>query len=314
MSFTSAHKTKQNTLTTREIDVPLRLFLSDMVSEVVNKYGDEIVSIALFGSATTKEWIKGKSDIDFIVVVKHRDLKKDIENYLNKLILELDRKHDLQLVRTCSTYTRGPNPIVNLLYKVENTLLFGQPFFILSLDQIDFEKGTIADNRIRFVTSIFDSLSIFVAKMRQTGMVIYGKDLIGELRFSPSRFDKIRTAFAPLWIIVMSLFSFPIDELFSLNHSIKATTWACEDVLFAFNIPLSSTTEELDRIERIFNGHEKMDFSHAKKTMILKRKLVSKGDVSKGFVAKYILQTILFVLTLYHGASQLARTRLDMRA
>jgi len=289
-----------------EIDEALRLFLHDMVSEVVNKYGDEIVSIALFGSATTKEWVRGKSDIDFIVVVKHRNLKKDIENYLNRIILELDKKHDLQLVRTCSTYTRGPNPIVNILYKVESTLLFGQPFFILSEDQIDFEKGIIADSRIRFVTSIFDSLSIFIAKMRQTGVVIYGKDLIRELRFSPSTFDKIRTAFAPLWIIVMSLFSFPIDELFSLNHSIKATIWACEDVLFALNIPLSSTTEELSRLERFFNRYKKVDLSHAKKTVVLKRKLVSKGDVSKGFVAKYILQTILFVLALYYSASQLA--------
>ena len=297
-----------------EIDEQLRLFLNDMVSGVVNKFGDEIVSIALFGSATTKEWIRGKSDIDFIVVVKHRNLKKDIENYLNRLILELDKKHDLQLVRTCSTYTRGLNPFANILYRIESALLFGQPFFILSLDQIDFEKGIIADSRIRFVTSIFDSLSIFVAKMRQTGVVIYGKDLIRKLAFSPSTFDKIRTAFAPLWIIVMSLFSFPVDEMFSLNHSIKATIWACEDVLFAFNMPLSSTTEELGSLERIFNRYEKVDFSHAKKTVLLKSKLVSRREVSKGFVAKHILQTILFVLTLYHSASQLARTKPNMQA
>lgn len=291
------------------IDEALRLFLKDMISSVITEYGDEILSIVFFGSATTKEWTRGKSDIDFIVVVKHRKQKKAVENYLHRTILKLDSKYDLQLIRTCSTYTRDTNPIINLFYKVESFLMFGRPFYVLSVDQIKLEKGIIADARIRLATFIFDSLSIFVAKMKQTGSVVYGRDLIKELRFSSSRIDKIRTALAPLWLIMMSLISFPINAVFSLNHSIKATIWACEDVLFAFNVPLSSTTEELGILEEMFNKYKKMDFSHARKTVILKRKKISKTDVSKGFVAKYILQTMLFVLALYYSACLLAKSK-----
>ena len=292
-----------------QIDSRLRGFLKDMVLETVQKYSDEIVSIALFGSATTREWVKGKSDIDFIVVVAHEDKRRAVEDSVYKILLRLDRKHELQLSKTCSTFAKHQSPIINLFYKVENALTFGIPFFVFSLNQIAFGKGTIIDGKIRVVTTIFDPISIFLAKMKHTGITIYGKDLIKEIRFSNSKLVKVRIALAPFWLLVMSLLSFPVDEVFSLKHSIKATVWACEDVLFALDFPLSNTANEVALISRIFAKENSVDLTHLRKTIALKSRPVSTKDISKGQIGRYIVSTILFILTLYHSAAKAFSTR-----
>lgn len=289
------------------IEGPLRNFLEEMISKIVREYGMEIVSIALFGSAATKEWMRGRSDIDFIIVIAHEKKRQAVENSMNRILLELDRKYDLQLARTCSTFVKHENPLVNFLFKLENVLMFGRPFFVFSLDQIAFEDGTIEDSKIRLVTTIFDPLSIFLAKMKQTGTTIYGENFIDQIKFSTSAIDKIRIAIAPLWLVVMSLLSFPLDELFSLKHSIKATVWACEDVLFALDIPLSTCANEASVIAGIFGKGTGLNLSHLEKTIALKRARSSEHEPSKGFVAKYILSTILFILTLYYCTGNVVR-------
>jgi predicted nucleotidyltransferase len=288
------------------IEGSLREFLEEMISKIIREHGTEIVSIALFGSAATKEWVRGKSDIDFIMVIAHEKKRQAVENSMNRILLELDSKYDLQLARTCSTFVRHKNPLVNMLLKLENVLMFGKPFFVFSLNQIEFEDGTIEDARIRVVTTIFDPLSIFLAKMKQTGTTIYGENFIDEIKFSTSSIDKIRIAIAPLWLVAMSLLSFPLDETFSLKHSIKATVWACEDMLFALGIPLSSCANEASIIADIFKDTG-LDLSHLEKTIALKRAKFLEHEHSKGLIAKHILSTILFILTLYYCTSNVVR-------
>ena len=296
------------TLELTRVERHLRDFFEDMILKIVQEHGTEILSIALFGSAATKEWVRGKSDIDFIVVVAHENKRQVVENSINRTLLELDRKYDLQLVYTCSIFVKHKNPIVNFLFKIESMLMFGRPFFVLSRNQISFEKGAIADTNIRLVTTIFDPLSIFLAKMKQTGITIYGENLINQIQYSASALDKTRIALAPLWLVIMSLLSFPFDEQFSLQHSMKATIWACEDVLFALDIPLSTTANEASTVASIFGKDKHIDLTHLKKTIALKSTKFQEGNPSRGFVARHILSTILFILTLYYRASVVVRT------
>ena len=296
-----------NTIGLSHVDTSLREFLADMVLKIAQKFNDEIVSIALFGSAATKEWIKGKSDIDFIVVTKHKDMKKVVEDSINVILQDLDRKHCLHLVQTCSVFAKRKNPILNFFYRLESALMFGKPFYVFSLDEIAFDKGTISDSKIRLVTMIFDPLDIFLAKMKQTGVTIYGRDLLEEIRFSVSTISKIRIAAAPLWIVLMSLLSFPVDEVFAIRHAVKATVWACEDMLFALDFPLSTARQESRQIEDIFRTR-KVNLGHLRRTMVLKSALITEMETSKGFVARYIFSTIAFILTLYCETSHIART------
>lgn len=286
------------------VDPMLKQFLKDLVSEMIQDYNDEIVSIALFGSGATKEWIKGKSDIDFIVVIKNENLKKRVEDSTDKILISLDKKHKLKLAQTCSTFVKHRNSLVNFLYRLEDLLTFGKPFFVFSLKEIEFEKGTIANARVRFITSIFDPLVIFLAKMKQTGVTIYGQNLIEKIHYKASHIKKIRIAIAPLWILFMSIISFPLDHQFALNHAIKATFWACEDSLFAMDRPLSNTENETNMILDIFG--ESINITHLKLTVTLKHKNNGK-IITKGFVAKYMLNTIGFISRLYFKTSQVIK-------
>ena len=284
-------------------------FLDDFVSGLTKEYGTELVSIALFGSAATGEWVLGRSDIDLIIVIGHESLRGTVEDYINNLILELDRKHGLQLSQTCSVFARHNNFIINFFHKTEGLLMFGKPFYVFPLDQIAFEKGTVSDAKIRFVTGVFDPLSIFLAKMKYTGITLYGQNLIAKIRFSNSPLTKIRVALAPLWLVAMSLLSFPFDESFALKHSMKATVWASEDMLFALDIPLSSMAQEVQTFIEIFAKNKTINVDHLIKTVSYRSRKTSDIHLSRGFVAKYILSTILFILTLYYETILAIRRR-----
>jgi len=52
----------------------LKSFLDEMVEAVTSEFPNQIISIVLFGSATTGEWIRGKSDIDCIILIKNRKM------------------------------------------------------------------------------------------------------------------------------------------------------------------------------------------------------------------------------------------------
>jgi predicted nucleotidyltransferase len=250
----------------------------------------------LFGSAATNEWNRGKSDIDFIVVVKEKNSRKRIEIFINGLIISLDKKYNLELIKTCSTYVKRKNPFVNLFFRIEDAVTFGKPFFVFSLNQIKFEHNTIKDSRINFISLIFDPLVIFLAKMKQTGKTIYGRNLISEISYNATGLEKVRVAFAPFWVLVMSIISFPFDENFSLKHSIKATLWACEDILFALDCPLSSVTKEVALIKKIFGTT--IDLDHVLLSMKIKQ-LNRDFYFTKGFIAKHIIKTTLFIIKLY---------------
>lgn len=285
---------------TIKADKLLRLFLEELILEIVTKFNHEIVSIALFGSAATGEWVKGESDVDFVVVIKHHALRRTVEDYVYGLLLKLDRKYALSLIKTCSIFARHKNPIISLIYKIESLFMFGRPFYVFSIDQIHIEKGTVSGAKIRFIAAIFDPLSIFLAKMKQTGVIIYGENLIERIRFSNSKFVKARIALAPLWILVVGVLSLPLDEMFALKHFMKATLWACEDVLFALDMPLSTYRKEICTLEGILNKNNYMNLNHARRTIALRNHMTNEKDISKGFVAKYALYTLFFIFRLYY--------------
>ena len=91
-----------------EIQNPkLKKFMEEITDDLVEKYPEEIISFILFGSATTGEWIQGKSDIDCIIVIKNKKLCQEVEDYLNCRLIELDSKYHLQLADTCTKIGRA---------------------------------------------------------------------------------------------------------------------------------------------------------------------------------------------------------------
>ena len=284
----------------------LHRLLDELVMCTITRYKDLITSIVLFGSATTSEWVRGKSDIDCIVLIKDRDRLKEIEQFLYDVLLELDEKYDLRLSETCTVYKKTQNHALNAILRMEKFSMFGRPFYVLAEDQIDIANARITstDNLKVYVgTHVLASINMFFHRIKSTGVVLYGKDITKEFPNKIPGLEKFKASLNALLLLSMSVIIFPIDFRFAFQHAIKANFWACDNTLFALEKSLSDTESEVSEIERIFSDSSKtLDLEHLQ--MSIQYKKQESINVSKQFVLKYILKTMWFIIVLYYKTLQ----------
>lgn len=279
-------------------NLQLKSFLGELVSELVGEYPDEIVSFVLFGSATTGEWIRGKSDIDCMVIIKNEKLNDEIENYLSDLLLTLDAKYDLKLSDTCTSYKKTDNMVLDLIFKTENKMMFGQPFYVVAQDQLDLNNFKIRkDLKTELGARTIASLGLFLHRIKNTGIILYGKDIRDEIPQTVPVIEKVKASFNAMLLLLMSFVIFPYSPKSAFSHAVKANFWACNDVLFAFDKPLSTTRQEVKEICTIFDKSE-VDSNHLMLSLEYKK---TKDDMSmkKIFVMSYMLKSTKFVYGLY---------------
>ena len=284
---------------TRDMSIKslLRPFFKELVSDVTLKFPNQIVSIVLFGSATTGEWIRGKSDIDCIVIIKEKKYCQKIEDYLNGLLLELDSKFNLKLSQTCTSYKKTHNLALDLIYKAENKMMFGKPFYVVSQEQLDLSGYKIRkDLSVEIGTRTIASLGLFFHRIKNTGVILYGKDIRQEIPETVPSLEKIKASFNAMLLLMMSFVVFPFSLNSAFSHAIKANFWACDDVLFALDRPLSDTKQEVNDICSIFESE--IDKEHLLNSLEYK-KIKENLEIKRGFVFQYILKSTKFVYGLY---------------
>jgi len=283
------------------IDETLKKFLDEIVMLTVKEFPNEIVSFILFGSATTGEWIRGKSDIDCIILIKNRNMTKVVEEFLNELLLKLDSKYKLNLSETCTIYKKTQNPALNLILKTESMMMFGRPFYVLSEDQFDLKNAKIRhDLKIQIGLSVIASLNMFLQRIKNTGVILYGKDIRKEISESIPRIEKIKASFNALLLLLMSFVILPLEPKIAFSHAVKANLWACDDVLFAFEKPLSTTSKEVQEIKKMFENSD-LELNHLDEALKYKRR-INIQNLNRWFVLKYTLKSIGFVFDLYFQA------------
>ena len=289
----------------------LRCLLDDLVDDVVTRYSNQIVSIVLFGSATTSEWVKGKSDIDCIVLIKNKNLVKEVEQYLYETLIRLDAIYHLKLSETCSPYKQTQNNALKLILQLEKFSMFGRPFYVVSEEQIDIPNAkitTLDDLKIYVGTHVLASINLFFHRIKSTGKVLHGKDITQEFPNSIPNLEKFKASFNALLLLSMSLVLLPIDFRFAFQHAIKANFWACDNVLFALEQPLSNTSTEVKEIKKIFSGPSDcddylVDVSHLQLSLKYKQNSTVE-NLSRIFVLKYIFKTAKFISKLYFQTLQ----------
>lgn len=276
----------------------LKEFMEELVAYLTNRYPDEVVSFVLFGSATTGEWIRGKSDIDCIVIIKNKKLCKEIEKYLTDLLLTLDAKYDLKLSETCTSYKKTDNPALDLIFKTENKMMFGQPFYVVAQDQLDLKKFKITrDLKTDLGARTIASLGLFLHRIKNTGIILYGKDIRKDIPKIVPVIEKVKASFNAMLLLMMSFVIFPYSPKSAFSHAVKANFWACDDVLFALDKPLSTTKQEINEIFTIF-GKSEIDSEHLLRSLQYK-KTKDDMEMKKGFVMRYMLKSTRFVYGLY---------------
>ena len=269
-----------------------------MVAKLIQKYPKEIVSFILFGSATTGEWIRGKSDIDCIVIIKNKKLCQEVENYLNETLLELDAIYERKLAEICTSYKKSDNFALDIIFKTENKMMFGQPFYVVSEDQIDLKGFKIRkDLKIEIGTRTIASLGLFLQRIKNTGIILHGKDIRQEIPDTVPKLEKSKAFFNAILLLGISFVILPFSPRQAFSHAIKANFWACDDVLFALDKPLSNTKQEIKEICSIF-GKSEIDLDHLYKSLEYK-KTKDVIEISFGSALRYVLKTTRFVYTLY---------------
>ena len=279
----------------------LKQFMEELVSNLAEKYSEEIVSFVLFGSATTGEWIRGKSDIDCIVLIKNRNLCEEIEKFLNNLLLDLDKKYDLKLADTCTSYKKTKNFALDIIFKTENKMMFGKPFYVVSQDQLDLKGFKIRnDFKIEIGTRTIASLGLFLQRIKNTGIILYGKDIRKEIPNTVPVLEKIKSFFNAMLLLMMSFIIFPFGIKYAFSHAVKANFWACDDVLFVLDKPLSNTKQEVKEVCLLF-GKSAIDSEHLYQSLEYK-KIKDSMELDRSFVFRYILKSTKFVYGLYAKA------------
>ena len=289
----------------------LYCLLDDLVNDVTQKFKNQIISIILFGSATTSEWVKGRSDIDCIVLIKDKTYVTEVEQLLYCKLLELDKIYGLKLSDTCTSYKKTPNNILNILLRLEKFSMFGRPFYVVSEDQIDIANARITvldDLKIYVGTHVLASIHLFFHRINSTGKILYGKDITKDFPSKISNLEKFKASLNALLLLTMSMIIFPVDSRFAFQHAVKANFWACDNVLFALEKPLSNTKSGIDEIKKIFsetstNTDYPIDMNHLSMSMRYK-KYPNVDNLSNSFVFKYILKTTKFVGVLYYKTLQ----------
>ncbi|MGI9565449.1 MAG: nucleotidyltransferase domain-containing protein [Nitrosopumilus sp.] len=287
----------------------LYMLLDDLVERTTVQYKNQIVSVVLFGSATTSEWVRGKSDIDCIVLVKDKKYTRDVEQFLYDTLLELDKKYDLKLADTCTSYKKTHSHMLNMILRAEKFSMFGRPFYVLSEDQIDIASARITatdDLKIYVGTHVLASINLFFHRIKSTGKVLYGRDITKEFPTKISNLEKFKASLNALLLLMMSFAILPIDSRFAFQHAVKANFWACDNSLFALERSLSNTESEVREIENIFSNSESkhvLDVNHLHQSMEYKKQK-EPANISKSFVLKYTLKTTRFVMTLYYMTLQ----------
>ena len=276
----------------------LKNFMKELVEDLVQKYPTEIVSFILFGSATTGEWIQGKSDIDCIVVINTKKLCQEVEEYLNCKLVELDSKYHLQLADTCTTHKKTNNLALDLIFKTESKMMFGKPFYVVAEEQLDFNEFLIKkDIKVEIGTRTIASFGLFLKRIKNTGIILHGKDFRNQIPKKMPPIEKIKASFNAMLLLMMSFVIFPFSRKTAFSHAVKANFWACDDVLFAFDRPLSTTQDEIKELFSIFDETE-VDANHLHRSLIYKNEKDSMF-LGKKFVFKYMLKSTRFVYGLY---------------
>lgn len=263
----------------------------------------------LFGSATTSEWIKDKSDIDCIILIKDKRCTKKVEQSSYETLLKLDEKYNLKLSDTCTSYKKTQNHILNMILRAEEFSMFGRPFYVLSEDQIDIPNARITamdDLKIYIGTHVIASVNLFFHRIKSTGKILYRRDITEKFPTKIPNIEKLKASFNAILLLIMSLVIFPIDFRFAFQHAVKANFWACDNALFALEKPLSSAKSEIKEIEDTFlnsrNAEITLDVDHLHASMHYKK--CKFNSMSKIFVFKYILKTARFVIVLYYMTLQ----------
>jgi len=271
-------------------------FLYDLKNEIrKSPLHDEIVSVVLIGSAAGGDWVRGKSDVDFIIVARSRKSKKDVEKFFRKTLQRLNRKYGLRLEEACTDEKKFHSSILNAVFRLESGFLFGVPYYVIAKEDFDLAKRKVSDRKVWFMMTFIGSLSSFLKSIKQTGKVVYGDDIVREIKSAKlGFFDHVKIFLEPYYILLLGFFSLQ-DSKTALNHAIKACLLESDVDLQLLHKHLRSYEKDEKLYEKIFS-HLSFNIGHIRKC-IYYRSNFEKINPSFSETLGFLFSSLWFILT-----------------
>ncbi len=192
---------------------------------------DRIVSVILFGSAATDDWVPGRSDIDFLVVCRKRSDRSVVARLFGAALSRAAARVGIPATGLASQSPGGPERVLSLFLRVERLFFQRVPFYVVALPDIDFVNGRIRDYRIAPLLTLFIPVASFVQTLREHGIALYGQNI--SIAFHPERnwADRTKLRLAPWWHLVAGFIALAVSRPLAVDHAIKATLFTGETVL-----------------------------------------------------------------------------------
>ncbi|HLC68079.1 MAG TPA: nucleotidyltransferase domain-containing protein [archaeon] len=269
-------------------------FASELHREIrKSRFRSQVVSIVLLGSAAHGEFIKGESDIDFMVVVRRNSQKKAVTKFVSQVLNRLDKKLDMHLKETCSDRNDYHNEILNIIMRLESSVFFGVPFYTISLEDYDFFRNRIQNPKIWFVATFLGSLNQFLLNVKDTGKTIYGRDLLKLINIHLTYVDKIKIFGEQLLVMFAGALVLPFSSRLALKHFVKSSLYQEEFDLMFLHKHLKGYVKDRKTFSKAFSSDKKA-LAHLKKS-INYRLNYKKVSPSRGETLKYMAETLFFV-------------------
>ncbi|MBI2970868.1 MAG: nucleotidyltransferase domain-containing protein [Candidatus Aenigmarchaeota archaeon] len=254
-----------------------------------SRFRNDIVSVVLLGSGARGDWIRGESDIDFIVVVKDRRMKRPVAAFLWKLVKKLDRKHKLRLNLSDKTYN---SILLNAIMKVEAFFLQRVPLYVLAEEEFDLVNRKIREPRIWFIATVIGSLPQFLLNLKHTGKTMYGKDLLKDIRVSFGLLDELKIILIPYYYLGLAALLLPFSPKQAAQHAIKACLLETDDELLLLHRKLGSYRRDEQLYERLFRGSPTIQ--HIRKCLRYRR-MLSRKIIGYEEATEFVLDSARFV-------------------
>lgn len=271
----------------------LKPFISDFRLAVrQSPFSKDIISIILLGSAVKGEWIRGESDIDFIVVTKSRECKDNVSAFIEKTIKKLNKKYSMQLEKTTTIYKRT-NPFLGFIFNIERAVFFGVPFYVISKEEFDLAHKKIRNAKVLLLASLF-SLDVFLESLKETAKIIYGQNLLKEIKTNVTAFDRIKILNQQFFVMLASILILPFDAKLALKHAVKCSLYEEEFDLILLHKKTHGYFKDEKAYEKIIKS--RFSLNHFEKSLYY-RKQWHKITIKNYECFKFILNTIRFVVS-----------------
>jgi len=199
-------------------------FLNDFTDSLASEFSNRIDFILLFGSAARGEFKKGVSDLDIIIQVKDKKDVIKVEKFSESIFWKLDKKYDLKLKDACSSKK-------DMLSRIQRGFKLYKPFEVIGPDDINWKEGKITDPSL-VAWGVIAPVQQFAKKLKSEGKILYGRNILDDMRIRESLFDKAKALIIPTLI---SLASVPISIFLpdrGIKLSAKAIFYSVDDQLF----------------------------------------------------------------------------------